>query len=431
MPLFSLLGLVLVYYLHNRIPQINIPTPAVPKNNAYDDFVRAGNLALTHKNISPYWVLQPNQLETMANFEPYARVAEPILPIVQKALNKPCLTPPQRSDKDYQSHSNDNGALREVTRLIGALARYHEMRKELYKAASICLDGYEMWAHLSHGSNELGAMTDFACEELLSYRFAPLISKLSSSELIAIGQRMDKIEEQRVQFADIVIEEGRSTTANSIEKLKDPESLGSFSAVSENIRFKEELKGSKDIGDFMNMAIQKTKPTPTWAHKWAAVKFTMADKYQMVQDNMDYYNALATEIRKPYASQLPVPLPTNLMIFPMTVNIQARFLTTTVLNRLFRTIAALRVYKFQNKHYPASLANLIPRYMPSLPIDPFAGPAPTPLRYKLLNNRTDFLLYSIGPDMKDDQGSPVQYITSQDSGDLVAGHLWPKRKGPQ
>jgi hypothetical protein len=428
-PLFLLLALFVVYFLHNRLPQINIPTPAVPKNNAYDDFVRAGNLALTHKNLSPDWILQPQQPETLADFSAYAKVTEPILSIVQKALNKPCLTPPIRSNNN--PYSNDHSALRELSRLIGALSRYYEMRNEPFKAASICMDGYEMWAHLGHGASHLGAMTEEACEELISYRWAPLLGKLTHSELIEVGKRLDKIENQRVDFSEVVTNQGRESVATSLENLKDPKSLGSLSAVTERIRFDEEVKSFSGVGDFMNMALRNTQPTPTWSHKWAAVKFRMADKYQMIQDNRRYFAALSEEMRKPYTGVSNVKMPNNVMLFDLSLKIRPSFILRGILNRLFRTEAALRVYKFQHKVYPTTLNELVPRYMPSLPMDPFAGAIPSPLKYKPLKNGTDFLLYSLGPDLKDDHGASRFLVGSQDTGDIVLGHLWPKRKGPQ
>jgi len=163
-PIFCLLGLFVVYYLHNRIPQIDIPTPAVPKDNAYDDFIRAGNLAVSYQSLSPYRTVQSEQGETVANFAPYIKLAEQALPLVQKALNKPCLTPPIRSYKAQASKSRS--PLFELSRLIGAVARFHEMRKEPYKAASICLDGYEMWAHLGHGASDIDSMVEQGCEEI-------------------------------------------------------------------------------------------------------------------------------------------------------------------------------------------------------------------------------------------------------------------------
>lgn len=80
-----------------------------------------------------------------------------------------------------------------------------------------------------------------------------------------------------------------------------------------------------------------------------------------------------------------------------------------------------------------SLSDLVPNYLPAVPMDPFADNAP--LRY--IRTGTHFVLYSIGPDgadnggtpienQTDDQGNPVSgpkkyYIYSESHGDIVAG----------
>jgi hypothetical protein len=77
-------------------------------------------------------------------------------------------------------------------------------------------------------------------------------------------------------------------------------------------------------------------------------------------------------------------MPNNIMLFDLSLKIRPSFILRGILNRLFRTEAALRVYKFQHKVYPTTLNELVPRYMPSLPMDPFAGAIPSPLKYKPL-----------------------------------------------
>jgi hypothetical protein len=67
--------------------------------------------------------------------------------------------------------------------------------------------------------------------------------------------------------------------------------------------------------------------------------------------------------------------------------------------RLMRTDMALRLYRLEKSSYPARLEELVPQYLDSVPIDPFSE---KPLIYKPQTN--SYLLYSIGPDRKDDGG---------------------------
>jgi len=71
------------------------------------------------------------------------------------------------------------------------------------------------------------------------------------------------------------------------------------------------------------------------------------------------------------------------------------------LARLRTARAALAVERFRlaNGRLPAELNQLTPRFLATLPRDPFDGEQ---LRYKLLP--TGYVLYSIGPDGRDDGG---------------------------
>ena len=60
---------------------------------------------------------------------------------------------------------------------------------------------------------------------------------------------------------------------------------------------------------------------------------------------------------------------------------------------------ALAAYRSDNGHYPAKLEDLAPKYLPSIPADLFSG---KPLIYRPTEN--GYLLYSVGPNEKDDGG---------------------------
>lgn len=72
-------------------------------------------------------------------------------------------------------------------------------------------------------------------------------------------------------------------------------------------------------------------------------------------------------------------------------------------NALLTVMLALRAYKAEHGSYPNRLDALAPHYLAHVPDDPFA--LSTPLRYRRLGKT--FLLYSVGPDGKDDGGKPI------------------------
>lgn len=82
------------------------------------------------------------------------------------------------------------------------------------------------------------------------------------------------------------------------------------------------------------------------------------------------------------------------------------------LQRIAQVAIALRLYRQENRRYPETLQELVPKYLPNLPIDPFDG---KPLRYKRLTN--GFKIWSIGQDLKDDGG--VEKKPRWEKGDIV------------
>ena len=66
-----------------------------------------------------------------------------------------------------------------------------------------------------------------------------------------------------------------------------------------------------------------------------------------------------------------------------------------------RTALACQLYKQKTGQYPDELTKLAPDYLNPVPIDPFTG---KPLAYRKVGK--GFILYSLGPDQKDDNGKP-------------------------
>ena len=121
------------------------------------------------------------------------------------------------------------------------------------------------------------------------------------------------------------------------------------------------------------------------------------------------------------------------LLLPQMPTIQKIHLGNQALNALLATGMALHAYRLEQGKYPSTLAALIPGYLPVVPSDPFAD---GPLHYRA--SGASFLLYSVGPDGKDDGGRPIfdglqhpvrapgdydlRYAVQQDSkGDIVAG----------
>lgn len=75
--------------------------------------------------------------------------------------------------------------------------------------------------------------------------------------------------------------------------------------------------------------------------------------------------------------------------------------------RLLAVELALRQHRSEIGTAPSQLEQLVPKYLRRAPTDPFSG---RPLGYKPAG--TNWLLYSVGPDRRDDNGAPAGKRTS-------------------
>ena len=121
-----------------------------------------------------------------------------------------------------------------------------------------------------------------------------------------------------------------------------------------------------------------------------------------------YTAAMDAQIRNaqlPYAAPPPSP-PSDPILHYLIADfapIRLRVADNETQNALLKTALALRAYRLQHAGYPATLKVMVPKYLSLVPDDPFA--LSITLRYKRTGN--SYLLYSVGPDGKDDGGRSI------------------------
>jgi len=84
--------------------------------------------------------------------------------------------------------------------------------------------------------------------------------------------------------------------------------------------------------------------------------------------------------------------------------------------RLLMTDLAIRQSQSERGVYPIRLGDLVPQFLQALPRDPFGTNG---FIYRTQTN--GFLLYSVGPDGKDDGGTPI--AARGQSGDIPSSTL--------
>ncbi len=94
-----------------------------------------------------------------------------------------------------------------------------------------------------------------------------------------------------------------------------------------------------------------------------------------------------------------------------------------VQRRLWIVELALHAYQLEYDHPPACLTQLVPRYLPHLPLDPYTN------RHLLYRVGSDTaVVYSTGPDQDDDGGAGLTWngLFMEENGDIVLTDLFEK-----
>lgn len=100
---------------------------------------------------------------------------------------------------------------------------------------------------------------------------------------------------------------------------------------------------------------------------------------------------------------------------PAQEKFQQKFKDRETRRKLLMIELSIRAYQLENGTSPKALLELVPRFLTVLPIDPYSG---TNFHYRPQSN--GFEIYSVGPDGKDNNGTPIARGQGKDipTGDL-------------
>lgn len=144
---------------------------------------------------------------------------------------------------------------------------------------------------------------------------------------------------------------------------------------------------------------------PSSSSDWENWHYLFVGKRTLMENYSSVMDAYIAEARKPYVNAQAVPQPTDPLTRALVSQLPMRhfdFARSETGASLMITALALRAYKLEHGTYPESLKMLVPAYLRAVPTDPFGT---STLRYK--KQGAIYLLWSIGPDKKDDGGQPI------------------------
>jgi hypothetical protein len=160
-----------------------------------------------------------------------------------------------------------------------------------------------------------------------------------------------------------------------------------------------------------------------------AIRFLLTSRRTILANEDRFFAAEITESRKPFRQQAPVPLPGDPWCSHMLISItpagRVRWEREGTDLALLEVALAVRMDYLEHGHYPGHLSAISKKWLPSVPTDLWDQP----IAYRLKDGQP--IVYSLGPDGKDDGGRPADPIglTPGSRGDLVFGEMSRRLQG--
>ncbi|MCW3054956.1 MAG: hypothetical protein JWN14_4126 [Chthonomonadales bacterium] len=415
--LILLAGIVLIGFWWSaslRIPVLVIPTPIMPVPNARDSYIAAAKAVVGSKQIDDAVSSEPTMVYTRAQKEALIRQNAGAFNILHQGFADSYLNPPARSLTTFNPEYAD---FRHLTRVLAFQGQVRREAGDWSGAADSYLDALRLGQDIPHGSTMIGDLVGIACQAIGRRHLWEVVERLDTAHSRAATARLVAIIDGHISYADVLQEEKWSWQSNYLEMYGDKKrrnALGKSIIAAQG--------GENPIRDFVE-----------------SLSFLIHPKSQVIAGFTTYMDAITAQARQPYAAKMPPPPlpsdPLNRIILPVMMDGRLKHVDGETQNGLLLVMLALHTFRLEQGRYPASLTELAPAYLKKLPDDPFALQGT--FGYHLDGNR--YLLYSVGPDGKDDGGKRIDdpkkaadpnpnaryYLEKNSVGDVVAGKsLW-------
>ncbi len=384
-------------YLSRPLPPIVIPPPPpLPADNGFDDCVRAASLLKDTDKLDRLDVAkQPRQAAALV------KLNRPSLDLVREALPKDYMTPQvKRWDEEFRYLKG----YRDIGKLLLMEGRLKASGGDLSGAVESFLDARRFGALMPSGGSVIHMLVGRAVSETGFRGLESIYPKLDSSECRYVLKELGKAD-AREPLLHQTLEWDKAMGLAFIKELQE----GTIKDDS-----------GKPMGE----------PFPPLIDRLFGRGRSSREDYE------SYMQALGDELSKPFYLRKPPPEPQTIgsAFATPSFDLITRTSLTSTKEQILKLMIALRSYELERGAYPDSLAGLKSYGIDTT--DEFTG---KPLKYKRAGN--GYLLYSVGPDGKDnggapprningkdDSGAPPRNINDKDVGDIVAGKLFPPKK---
>jgi hypothetical protein len=371
--------LALWWHLASDDPAVVVPHPVMPSPNAFDFYTAAGQGILNSKQIDD--ASDPKIAMTLEQKEAVVQQNAGALRSLHQGFAYPYLNPPVRSFSAlFPYFASDRG----IARLLALQSRVRAERGNWSGAANSALDAIRLGEDLPQGGVLIAALVGEVCEAIGQRPLWKTVEHLNAAQARAAARRLEAIMERHFPCASTMQEEKWMTLAAMQEELR-------------SVTFRTALAKANDL----------TGTDLPASQRYSIAFHMLYGKKQILHDYTGMMDAIAARVRLPYATKLPpLPEPSDpviRLIDPTFDNVQFSEVKSETMNGLLLITLALHAYRLEHGRYPNALAELAPSYLKQIPADLFALQG----SYAYRNKGTKFVLYSIGPDGKDDGGTPI------------------------
>jgi hypothetical protein len=405
------LALVLLTGLWGYARWANMVTPDTtaaaerPSPNGYD-FATAALVALPPEDgqVAPGWLQRP-----ASQLREAAAPARPVLDLLRDALQMEWMAPQPRG---FVIPTPELSQFRSCARFFVAEAVIAESEGRFGDAIQRRLDAMELGSKVPRGGPLLHGLVGVAVHTIGFTGTEPLVPRLPAGEIAPALARVRRVRTSWPHYPDI-LEAKRlqtvTTWTRGIEHYQHPTPFHTLGFLWKRARF------ARTMG-FDNSREQ--------LRHWLTPKqhtFAIIDRY---------YRQLARDTGRPPGKRVIKALPADAspslgLVDPQTIaHGEWQSWIPPVQLAMLETSLALRMHRHVYGWYPSRLADISRRWLPAVPRDPWGQP----IVYRLENGRA--LVYSLGPDGKDDGARPLnlRLLNVGSTGDIVWGTLVLRRR---
>ncbi len=277
------------------------------------------------------------------------------------------------------------------------------------EAAGYWLDAVTIGRRIPRQVGVIARLVGIACESIGRRPAWDYLEQMDVNTATYCLTRLDALESEKLPLSATLEEEKWSAQNCALDLMQHP---GHYNDPAERVDASEERRTAKVFHTYQSLVSRK-----------------------VINDTIGaYMDKLIARSKTPYIKgNHEITPPPELFTTMFRINlapVRCKYTSNEAGDALLRTALALRVYHLKNHDYPANLAALVTaKILPAVPDDPFALPG-TPLAYRRAAG-DHYVLYSIGPDGKDDggrgivvkgkHGKETRAVSEESKGDMVAG----------